>query len=50
MGIFKNSEDPDEMPQIAAFHQCRHFSGIQTNFSGIQTNFFPVASWALETV
>ena len=24
MGTLANSEDPDEMPQTAAFHQCLH--------------------------
>ena len=25
IGTFTNSEDPDEMPHLAEFHQCLHF-------------------------
>ena len=30
MGTFANSEDPDEMPQNAAFHQGLHCSVLKT--------------------
>ena len=39
MDTLTNGENPDEMPQNAAFHQWN-----------TDLTFFPVASWAPETV
>ena len=36
MGALANSDEPDEMPQHAAFHQDLHPLVIHTKFPGIE--------------
>ena len=40
MGIFENSEDPDEMPQYAAFHQGLHCLLRQIDLQRKKCNIF----------
>ena len=40
MGTLANSEDPDEMPHYAAFHQGLHCLLRQNESSGIKRHFF----------
>ena len=39
-GVLTNSEDPDEMPHNAAFHQGLHCLLIQSQFSEKEIQYF----------